>query len=280
MMYRDYFKSKMILFGYLLFCTLFMTTSIIYAASGPKKIQPKRIPKANSVKLIKRQKISISSDLIIDSITTNPVDPNYRDEFEILVRVGNNGPGISDPCKLSIKVGGEWPTPVYSIPRIAPGATFTKGRTMLLPIALNYLCVVTIDSNNTVAETNENNNQKNHGIIVKRVPLSDLVIHDISMRQSSPTTEDTIIFTIKIKNQGFARSSGCKVEVKIGDESNPQKSAVVSLAPSAIYTVQRYVNMPEASTYSLVAKVDVDRQEKERNERNNQQDFEFTVVNP
>ncbi|MCP3871603.1 MAG: hypothetical protein GY699_00390, partial [Desulfobacteraceae bacterium] len=78
--------------------------------------------------------------------------------FEVVVK--NIGDANSLSCKLSLTIGQESETPLYSVPVLAPNATYTVTRSVKLASALRYKGVTKIDVDNSNIELNESNNEK------------------------------------------------------------------------------------------------------------------------
>ncbi len=217
-------------------------------------------------------------DLTIDALTKTPASPTTRDSITFSIRVRNNGPAVSTPCKLSLKVGGESTPPKYDIPAIAVGATYTGTRKMLLPIALTYLAIAHVDVDGTVIETNETNNLDSLIFSVSPPPRPDLTIDALTKTPGSPTTDDSITFSIRVRNNGPAVSTPCKLSLKVGGESTPPKYDIPAIAVGATYTRTRKMLLPIALTYLAIANIDADGEVIETNEANNLDSLIFSVT--
>lgn len=71
--------------------------------------------------------------------------------------VHNAGPRSAGTNTLAFKVDGETVPAFYRIPRLESGQTFIVQRKSLLGVAQNYQNTITVDVNNSVKETNEDN---------------------------------------------------------------------------------------------------------------------------
>jgi len=189
-----------------------------------------------------------SPDLTIDSTSYSPSNPNTTDSITFTIHVRNRGSESSSICDLSFKVGGESAPPVYTIPALGVGATYLVSRRMLLPIALTYLSIATVDVADEVSESNENNNIDSLIFSVNPPPRPDLTIDTITKSPASPTTADSITFSIRVRNNGPGISSVCKLEFKVGGESMPPQYDIPAMAPGATYTRERKMLLPIALT--------------------------------
>lgn len=99
------------------------------------------------------------SDLVVQNLTSSPSNPTTQKEITFTARVQNIGNKTAGPNKLAFKVGGETVPPTYEVPRLGPGETFSIQRTVSLHVAQNYQITVTVDVNDEVSESREDNNQ-------------------------------------------------------------------------------------------------------------------------
>ncbi len=219
-------------------------------------------------------------DLIVERITNSPEHPVTTDEIAFSVRVNNQGPGASRPCKLELKVGGESVPPKFDIPALRSGASFTIRRHMTLPVALTFLAVGTIDKDHQVIETDESNNETELRFTVANPSLPDLIVESLTKSPENPITTDEIAFTTVVRNQGPGASQACKLEVKIGGEGSPPKYDVPALAPGATFAIRRHITLPVVTTYLGVATIDKNSQVVETDETNNETQLIFSVANP
>jgi len=231
----------------------------------------------NETQLIFRVSPAPRADLVVDSFTKSPEHPNVTDEIAFTVRVRNQGPAVSNACKLEIKVGGEGSPPKFDIPAMAPGATYSIRRHETLPIALTYLSIATIDKDNQVLEENEANNETQLIFRVSPAPRADLVVDSFTKSPEHPNVTDEIAFTVRVRNQGPAVSNACKLEIKVGGEGSPPKFDIPAMAPGATYSIRRHETLPIALTYLSIATIDKDNQVLEENEANNETQLIFRV---
>jgi hypothetical protein len=105
-------------------------------------------------------------DLIVQPIIYSPGSPTTLDKITFTAIVKNDGVGAAGPCKLSFKVGGESDPPTFPIPYLAPGATHSVQRQLVLSVAQNYLVTVIVDVDNDISESSETNNQRTGSLSV------------------------------------------------------------------------------------------------------------------
>ena len=103
----------------------------------------------------------LGPDLVIDSITHDPANPDTEDTIQFTAVVKNIGFQTAGPSTLSFKIGGESPSApeaLFEIGSLAPGASETVIRNEGLSVAQNYVNSAVADFENDVDEVDEGNN--------------------------------------------------------------------------------------------------------------------------
>ena len=118
-----------------------------------------------------------SPDLIITSLTHSPASPTTVDEITFTAVVKNIGTGLAGTSTVSFQIGGESSPSTFSVPALAPDATYTVQRQLVLGVAQNYGTSATADVNNNVTESDETNNQRNDAFTVS--PPTTYALRDI-----------------------------------------------------------------------------------------------------
>lgn len=103
--------------------------------------------------------LSCAPDLIVRNVSHTPACPKTSDNITFTAQVENAGNRPAGASVLSFRIGGESSPPTYPVPALAPGASYTVTRQLVLGTAQPYTNTVIADINNSVAETNEANNQ-------------------------------------------------------------------------------------------------------------------------
>ncbi len=217
-------------------------------------------------------------DLIVESITMNPPNPQVNQNITFTVVVKNIGEGYANACKLEIKVGGETLGIKYNVPGLAKNATHTSTRSISLGVAQNYRTTAIIDTDNAVNETNENNNEKYIDFSVAAADKPDLIVESITMNPPNPQVNQNITFTVVVKNIGEGYANACKLEIKVGGETLGIKYNVPGLAKNATHTSTRSISLGVAQNYRTTAIIDTDNAVNETNENNNEKYIDFSVA--
>ncbi len=225
-------------------------------------------------------RIVLKPDLIVESLTRSIKNPTTDDRITITTVVRNQGPAGSDPCRLSIKVGGDSVIPTYAVPALRSGARHTIRRSMTIPEAQIYLTTVRVDTDNKINEEDETNNKAEMIFEVSNPPKPDLVVESLTRSIENPTTEDEITITTVVRNQGLAGSGPCRLSIKVGGDSVVPTYEVPALRGGATHTIRRSMTIPEVQIYLTTVRIDTDNQVNEEDEANNKAEMIFEVSNP
>jgi subtilase family serine protease len=219
-------------------------------------------------------------DLIVQSLTHSPADPNSLEQITFTAVVKNIGAGPAGASTLMFKIGGETPgapTTLFAVPALSPGATHTETRQTTLP-AKGYINTAEADYNDDLVESDETNNVTTDSYTVTLPP--DLIVHSLTHSPANPTSVDLITFTAVVKNNGTGPSRTSVLMFKIGGETpgtQPTIFNVPVLNPGATHTVTRQATLI-AQNYTNTAEADYKHDNVESNEGNNVTTDSYIVV--
>ena len=130
-------------------------------------------------------------DLTITSVSHSPSDPTSNDMIDFLIEVQNIGAGSSDPSTLLFKVNDEADPHSISVPSLSPDQSYTLQYQIQLPEVKEYTITLTLDDENMVRESNEENNEETHQVNVKtpfipREEAAEIVIDTIAEASAAP----------------------------------------------------------------------------------------------
>lgn len=111
-------------------------------------------------------------DLIIESLTHSPANPDTNEIITFKAVVKNIGFVESNKSTLEFRIGGETPGPEnrFDVPALAPGKTFTETRQSSFSDAKNYGNTAIADIFDDVDELDEDNNKKTDSYSVSVAP--------------------------------------------------------------------------------------------------------------
>jgi hypothetical protein len=223
-----------------------------------------------------------SPDLIVQSMTTDPVTPFPGENVTVTLTIKNQGTVAAGSAYFDIyknrataptvgEVGDSW-----CIAALAAGQTYTcPGRTVSYSTAGIYKMWAQADSDGVVAESNESNNVLGPQTLTVVNP-PDLIVQGIATNPAGPIAGESVSVTVTVKNQGSGAAGGFYVEFYKNRTSAPApyqggdfycwKS---SLAAGATTTCTGTVSYASNGTYQMWSQVDSWLNVRESNENNN-----------
>ncbi|QAA77296.1 MAG: hypothetical protein BIP78_1530 [Candidatus Bipolaricaulis sibiricus] len=148
-------------------------------------------------------------DLVIQSITHSPTNPNLGQTITFTVVVRNQG--TASAASSVVRVQGAGSPSDQSVPSLAAGASVT--RTFTLPLTTSpETFTATADFYNQVAESDETNNTRQVTVTAPAQP--DLVVTNIVWTPTNPTVGSTVSFTVTVRNQGTANAGSFVVRLQ------------------------------------------------------------------
>ena len=218
-------------------------------------------------------------DLIIDSLTHEPEDPNTSDTVIITAVVKNIGEQTcTTPTVLLVSVTNSIDkTTTVTVPSLGPGATF-EFQVDLGEIPLDCYSVVAVaDADDEVMERFEDNNTANDEFCVKSWG-PDLVVSDITHAPPEPwDTDPQTTVTVTVKNIGNTAVT-TTTTLAVGINGDYTYYDIPPLGPGAEFSVKRQIDDPDPGNYSVYACADNDYEQPETREDNNCTDYDFTVL--
>ncbi len=97
-------------------------------------------------------------DLEVTDLTFTPSNPTTADAITFNATVLNSGDAAAGINDLTFRIGGEIEGEIFEVPELMHGETFTVGRSITLDVAQNYHNTITVDIENIIEESRENNN--------------------------------------------------------------------------------------------------------------------------
>jgi subtilase family serine protease len=253
----------------------------MWAQVDPERDQPE-LDEYNNVYGPVPVEVINKPDLVILSVVTSPTEPETNQNVSVTVTVKNQGLASSGSFFVDIyKNASTPPAPwVYgdvwcNINGLAAGATTTCTQTVSYSAVGTYNMYAQVDSENSVAETNENNNVSGPGsITIKNKP--DLVIQSITTNPPSPSPWWDVSVTVTVKNQGLADAVKFAVDFYKDRTAPPSpgmygdfRCEVALLAPGAATTCGGIVNYAAFGVFNMYAQADTENTDIEKNESNN-----------
>ncbi|HET8685657.1 MAG TPA: CARDB domain-containing protein, partial [Methanosarcina sp.] len=220
-------------------------------------------------------------DLMIESLSFDPEKPEIGQEVNITASVKNQGNGTSDSTNLAYSVNGSR-IGDSEVPQIEAGQS--KQISFLWKPETEGTVEITakVDDQDSVPETDENNNEKIQSLSIKNTVLPDTVLPDLVIdtikyaEDLRPGEHENI--EISVKNQGNSASGETKLKLYIG--GNPiNEWDISSLSPGQNNGPFTYTWIPTLEEpLEIKAVVDEENLVNESNETNNQKIDTITVA--
>lgn len=225
---------------------------------------------ANNSKQIHFAVAALSTDLIVESFTITPLNPDNNTEITFTGVVKNTGTAPTPPSKAQFSLS----TQLFDVPKLSPGARHTVTLKMKLDKDQNYGPTFTADKTNTVPESDETNNSKKIYFKVSS-PTPDLTgKFTISPTSNvTPATEITLIG--EVENIGKSPAPASKAKFSVSN----QLYDVPPLAPHGKHTVKHKCKLI-AGKNDVQFIVDCEGRIPESNESNNKWGLPIWVTSP
>ena len=141
---------------------------------------------------------TVLADLSVASIEWEPKKPELGEEVTFTATVSNSGDGRAAASKLLFQVDGE-SAGAKLMPPIQPGESARADFTWTAQ-AGQHVILVAADDNQTVSETNVNNNE--FSILYDATVFVDLFVEDITWTPEKPSVGDAVAFSVTVGNGG------------------------------------------------------------------------------
>ncbi len=153
-------------------------------------------------------------DLMIENLSFDPENPELGQKVEIIVSVKNQGTGASNSTNLAYFINGSRIGDT-EIPKIEAGQSKQVSFSWEPETEGTVEVTAKVDEEESVTETDENNNEKTKSLSIKNTGLPDLIIDTFKYAEYLQPGENENI-EISVKNQGKSTSEETKLKLYIG----------------------------------------------------------------
>ena len=212
-------------------------------------------------------------DLVIESISWSPEVPVIGDTVTFTVTIKNQGDSQAGTSLIAYYINDTF---LYSDDVDQIGANTTITNTFTWPArAGEHTITAVIDCDDSIAEANEDNNEKTYAFSIL---AADLAIDEITWSPENPSAGDKSTFTVTIKNQGNYRAAGFFIDFYIDGNSRGHR-LVLPLDPEVTANVT-YTWIALSGSHAVGAVADVLNQIDESDETNNHKTVTYTTATP
>jgi subtilase family serine protease len=212
-------------------------------------------------------------DLVIESITWVPENPVIGNTVTFQATIKNQGNGQSAACEVGYYIDD---TSLHQVPigQLDAGNSVTDTFTWKAT-AGEHIIRGLVDRLNTVAESNEENNDKSYALSVL---ASDLIVQSLSWTPEIPSAGDTVAFTVCVENQGSYRAGVSNVGLYIDGITRGHREVGMIEPGNTVTTTFSWQAKPGSHTIRAVA--DKLNQISESDETNNELSADYSSAAP
>ena len=212
-------------------------------------------------------------DLTIQSLTWSPQDPSKGDTITISVTIKNQGNTLSISSTVCLYVDGYLKKEVF-LESLDVGGTAVKEFSWTAQQGSQIFNLV-VDEQNTVIESNENNNESS--VTITSI-TPDLVVQSISWDPLSPVAGENVTFAFIVRNQGNGKVASSYGYFYI-DGNRQSTITFQAMEPGEIYTAT-FEWPVKSGEYPLKLIIDPNNSIIESDEDNNEMTVDFTPIIP
>ncbi|MFC1976932.1 CARDB domain-containing protein [Chloroflexota bacterium] len=225
----------------------------------------KYLPKEQQMGSLKHIAQAPKPDLIVQDISWPPTNPKTGDSITFTITIKNQGGAKAGYSTVKYYFDGNYYTS-DSVSSLSAGSTTRETFTWAAKEGLHSIKAVA-DAYASVPESNDTNNEKVETITVAPPPEPDLIVQDISWSPTNPTAEDSITFTVTIKNQGEASAGYSTVKYYL--DGNYYTSGSVSSLSVDSTAKGTFSWTAAVGSHTINAIADADNRVSESNDNNN-----------
>ncbi|MBI4021639.1 MAG: hypothetical protein HY369_05335 [Candidatus Aenigmarchaeota archaeon] len=161
---------------------------------------------------------------------------------------------------------------------LLPGMNTSASVIATIAASTTYIVIVTADSANAIAESNESNNQKSIMFIINNSTLPDLTVTNLiyNATPSNSTSNAALSATVKNIGQAGAWSSGYENMKFLVSPNNLYFTSTPIIPAGGEFTINAYYNLTPG-VYNATATVDYQKKVNETNDANNELTVTFVV---
>ncbi len=204
----------------------------------------------------------LDPDLVIESVIFSPEAPSIGNTLTFTITITNLGEISAGSSQLTCTIDGLHLATKH-VEGIEPGMTVIKTMTWKAQAGPHVLQVI-IDSENSVTESDEANNDKSCAFTVV---APDLAIDAISWMPVNPAAGEKITFTVTVINQGDKRAGTSHLEFTV--DGRPRGYCVLLGIDAGASVNETFTWVTVSGLHHIRASVDVLQQVIESDEKNN-----------
>ena len=216
---------------------------------------------------------STGPDLVAELVIWSPESPAIGDMMTFSAVILNRGDGPAGPFSIAYYID-ENPINSAYVDHLSAGAAATNTFVWKAKAGAHIIRAV-VDSEGSVAESNEDNNDKTFAFSVL---APDLVVEGISWTPENPSIGQKVTFTVTVKNQGNKKSGASSVNFYLeGSLLGTRSVPWLDIGDNATAT---YTLTAVSGSHAIEAVADSLHQVNESDETNNAMTVTYATAAP
>jgi hypothetical protein len=215
-------------------------------------------------------------DLVTQGLTWSPENPSMGDSVSFTIAITNLGKDTAASSYVAYYIDGAFQDSI-SVYQIASGATREASFQWKAELGTHTIKAVA-DFNNSVAESNETNNEKE--ITFSETLDIDLIITDITWTPANPSQTEDTDFNVTVLNQGKGKAGSFYVSLYLDGSSRAGRSIDSLLAGESAAIIikwDRSGSAPSKGIHYIKFVADSSNEVLESDETNNSKTLTLTV---
>ena len=212
---------------------------------------------------------TLAPDLIIEEITWSPENPSTGDIVTFSLTIKNQGDKRTRFSRVYFYIDG-FSRGYQDVQRIDADATVINNFTWKVQAGSHVIKAVA-DGLNHITESDETNNEK---AVIYSTLAPDLIIEEITWSPKSPVKDETVTFSVTMKNQGIGKTYYSHIAYYI-DDAYLTSVPVSPLNPGDTVT-KTFTWKAQIDSHIIKAVADPHKKVTESDETNNEKTVTFS----
>jgi len=212
-------------------------------------------------------------DLIVQGITWTPAGASTGDKVTFTATIKNQGNSRTQSSQMTCYVDGV-AIATIDVPEIDAAGSVTRTFDWTAA-AGKHKIRVTADANNRVTEVDETNNTRETDFATL---TADLAIKEIGWLMENPLSDNKVIFTISVKNQGTGNAGASNITYTV--DKLPAVTVGIAAIPAANTASLTFSLTLEPGRHTVIATADSGAKIDELDETNNSAALSFSTIVP
>ena len=215
-------------------------------------------------------------DLLVDWI--GPGSATYGSSVTAEIHLKNQGTAASSACVTQVSLDGSVTCAGIATPAIGAGDWATINCSLGTPAVGSHTISVTVDSDDTVAEADEDNNTSSSSLSILAPGAADLIVTEVSPSTTVPN--HSFVVSVSVQNIGASSAPASTTLYWTDSGAVSLHLATPALGPGDTVKLNGTVSGLSEGSHGIVVLADYDDQVSESDENNNRYEFNLVAEGP